>query len=214
MGLLRRAMLEAGRRLGLHRPEHAVELTVDELVAGLTGGSLPDRRDGRGPGSGSARAAPRSTRRGSSDRSSPSHRSPPCPDRCPDRRRPVGDRRPHARPTTAAAVGIGDRPHTGRALVVDDPNEALDLVEPGDVVITTATSPSWNVVLVQAGALVTTTGGLLSHAAVIARELGIPALIGEPTAMRRVTTGSMVTVDPVAGVLTVDELAVPTRSER
>ena len=94
-------------------------------------------------------------------------------------------------------VGIGTTPYTGRALVVDDPGAAMHLVEPGDVVITRVTSPSWNVVLAYAGAVVTGTGGLLSHAAVIARELDIAAVIGDPTAMSRFVTGDVITVDPV-----------------
>ena len=53
----------------------------------------------------------------------------------------------------------------------------MDVIEPGDVIITRCTSPSWNTILAYAGALVTATGGLASHAAVIARELGIPAVI-------------------------------------
>jgi pyruvate,water dikinase len=57
-------------------------------------------------------------------------------------------------------------------------------------------------VLGLAGALVTTTGGLLSHAAVLARELDIPALVGARDAQRTVTTGMLVTVDPKAGTLT------------
>ena len=72
-------------------------------------------------------------------------------------------------------VGIGTECYTGRALVVDDPTVAMATFEPGDVIITAATSPSWNTMLVHAGALVTANGGLVSHAAVTARELGIPA---------------------------------------
>ena len=62
---------------------------------------------------------------------------------------------------------------------------------------TSATSPAWNTVLVHAGALVTANGGLVSHAAVTARELGIPAVIGDTTACTRLRTGCIVTVDPV-----------------
>ena len=94
-------------------------------------------------------------------------------------------------------VGIGTDCYTGRALVVDDPTVAMTMFEPGDVIITSATSPSWNTLLVHAGALVTASGGLVSHAAITARELGIAAIIGDPTACRRLRTGSIVTVDPV-----------------
>ena len=75
--------------------------------------------------------------------------------------------------------------------------------EPGDVIITSATSPSWNTLLVHAGALVTANGGLVSHAAVTARELGIPAIIGDPTACQRLRTGTIVTVDPIHATVVV-----------
>lgn len=77
--------------------------------------------------------------------------------------------------------------------------------EPGDVIITSANSPSWNTLLVHAGALVTASGGLVSHAAVTARELGIPAIIGDPTACRRLRTGSIVTVDPIHATVVVSD---------
>jgi pyruvate,water dikinase len=74
---------------------------------------------------------------------------------------------------------------------------------PGDVVVTRFTSPSWNAVLVGAGALVTTTGGLTCHAATIARDLGIPAVIGDAPALERMSTGDLVRVDPVSATVTV-----------
>ena len=100
-------------------------------------------------------------------------------------------------------VGIGTRCYTGRALVVDDPTVAMATFEPGDVIVTSATSPSWNTLLVHAGALVTVNGGLVSHAAVTARELGIAAIIGDRTACQRLRTGSIVTVDPVHATVVV-----------
>ena len=102
----------------------------------------------------------------------------------------------------AERVGIGTRTHTGRAVVVDDPGTAMDIIEVGDVVITRSTSPSWNSILALAGALVTTSGGLVSHAAVIARELYIPAVIGDTTAFDRFSTGTIVTVDPDTATVT------------
>lgn len=193
-------MLEAGRRLDLDDPDHAVELTVAELSARLGGASTPTA------GEVAQRAA---DRRAWSSVPAPLRLGPP-------RSIPPLSALPRALALIGAAqlaaadhmvadgveaVGIGEQPYTGRALVVDDPTTALDLMEPGDVVVTDMTTPTWNVVLAHAGALVTTTGGLMSHAAVIARELGIPALIGDPTASRRLATGTMVTVDPRAGTV-------------
>jgi pyruvate,water dikinase len=98
---------------------------------------------------------------------------------------------------TGTAVGVGTRSYTGRALVVDDPGVALDQIEPGDVVITQATCPAWNTVLALAGAIVTTHGGVASHAAVLARELAIPAVLGARNSTTQVATGDIVEVNPI-----------------
>lgn len=201
MGLLRRAMLEAGHRLALYDPGHAVELTIGELDQRLAGASEPTAADA---------AARLEARMADSARSAPSTLGPefaiPPLSALPRPLALMGAAQLAAadnmRGADARAVGIGNASYTGRALVVDDPAMAFELVEPGDVIITQATSPTWNVVLGLAGALVTTTGGLLSHAAVLARELGIPALVGARDAQLRVTTGMLVTVDPNAGTLT------------
>ena len=75
-------------------------------------------------------------------------------------------------------------------------------VEPGDVLITPYTAPTYNAVLAVAGAVVTQEGGLLCHAAVIARELGLPAVIGATDAMG-IPDGAEVEVDPTAGRVSV-----------
>jgi pyruvate,water dikinase len=66
------------------------------------------------------------------------------------------------------------------------------------VLVVRATSPAFNAVLAVAGAVVTSHGGALSHAAVLARELGIPAVVGAPGALD-IADGATVTVDPVLG---------------
>jgi pyruvate,water dikinase len=98
---------------------------------------------------------------------------------------------------TGIVVGIGNRSYIGRALVVDDPTVALCEIEPGDIVITQATCPAWNAVLAMAGAIVTTHGGLASHAAILARELAIPAVLGDRGAITRIRTGDLVEVNPM-----------------
>jgi pyruvate,water dikinase len=200
MGLLRRAMLEAGRRIGLLDVDHAVELTVAELIARLGGAPNPTADDA------AERAASRRvwSSLGAPLRLGPEPSLPPLTALPRPLARIVAAQlaaADHMATDHSGVVGIGEAPYTGRALVVDDPTVALGLMEPGDVVVTDTTTPTWNVILAHAGALVTTTGGLMSHAAVIARELGIPALIGEPTASRRLVTGTMVTVDPRAGTV-------------
>jgi pyruvate,water dikinase len=65
--------------------------------------------------------------------------------------------------------------------------------------VATGTTPAFNMALSIAGAVVVEEGGLLSHAAVIARELGLPAIIGAGGCMRAIRDGATVEVDPVAG---------------
>jgi len=95
--------------------------------------------------------------------------------------------------------GIGHQSYRGIARRAASPEAALDSMEPGDVLVVAFTTPAYNVVLSIAGAIVTAVGGPLSHAAVLARELGIPAVIGAPRALIDIEDGMEVEVDPVAG---------------
>jgi phosphohistidine swiveling domain-containing protein len=90
-------------------------------------------------------------------------------------------------------------------VVVDDPTAAMEVFEPGDVIITSATESVLEQSLVDAGALVTAAGGLVLHAAITARELGIPAVIGDASACVRLRTGVIVTLDPVRACATVGQ---------
>jgi phosphohistidine swiveling domain-containing protein len=210
VGLLRRAMLEAGSRLAtrarLHDTEHAVELTVDELVAALRNGDAPDA---------DAAAARKAARQQLSRESAPPAIGPPldpplsalpAPMRLLMRAllalRELGITQPGARPALTG-VGIGDAPVIGRALVVGDPADAFARFEPGDILVTSGTCPAWNALLALAGGVVTEEGGPLSHAAVIARELGLPALIGTAEATTLVTDGATIELDPQAGTVRV-----------
>lgn len=92
--------------------------------------------------------------------------------------------------------------YTGRARVINNASE-LDLVEEGDVLITTATNPAFNIVLPKVGAIVTQYGGLLSHAAIVAREFGLPAVVGCQELITRIEDGAEVTVDGDTGSVTV-----------
>ncbi len=102
-----------------------------------------------------------------------------------------------------SGVGVGDQPVRGVARVVAGADDALDRAEPGDIIVARFTVPTFNAVLAMAGGVVTEGGGLLSHTAVIARELGIPAVIGVPGALSRIPDGAVIDVDPVAGNVTV-----------
>lgn len=80
--------------------------------------------------------------------------------------------------TIANGVGIGAGPVTGRAVVADDAMDAMDRLEPGDVLVCQVTNPAYNALFPIAGAVVTAVGGPLGHTAVTAREVGIPAVVG------------------------------------
>ena len=96
-------------------------------------------------------------------------------------------------------VGVGTTSYRGRARIASSPEDALMQMEPGDVLVVPCTTPAFNMVLSLAGAVVTAEGGALSHAAVLARELGIPAVVGASRALSDIPDGAMIEVDPVAG---------------
>lgn len=72
-------------------------------------------------------------------------------------------------------------------------------VEPGDVIVCRTTDPSWTVLLGIAAAVVTEIGGILSHAAIVAREYGIPAVVAAEGAMKALAQHRIVTVDGTTG---------------
>jgi pyruvate,water dikinase len=208
-GLLRRALLEAGRRLHdrdrLEGAGDVFELDIGEVVALLRDQPGPDLAEI------AARAA---TRRWEAGLEPPAHLGradgdPPV-DVLP-RHLALFTRIVLAVVATIEAgpgrvelegVGIGTEPYVGTARVVHDATEALSAMEPGDVVVAPYTAPTYNAVLAMAGAIVTEEGGLLCHAAVIARELGLPAVIGAAGAMA-IADGATVEVDPAAGTVRV-----------
>lgn len=89
---------------------------------------------------------------------------------------------------------------TGSARVVRDPDGAR--VEPGEILVAATTDPGWTPLFLTAAALVTETGGMISHGTTVAREYGIPAVVGVPGATRRIRTGQRITVDGSAGTIT------------
>lgn len=88
---------------------------------------------------------------------------------------------------------IGQRIGTGRARVIQT-LEAIHEVEPGDVLVTDMTDPDWEPVMKRASAIVTNRGGRTCHAAIIARELGIPAVVGCGNATQSIPHEAVVTV--------------------
>jgi pyruvate,water dikinase len=93
---------------------------------------------------------------------------------------------------------IGQRIGSGPARLVHDLAD-MSSVRPGDVLVTDMTDPDWEPVMKRASAIVTNRGGRTCHAAIIARELGIPAVVGTRDATRNVADGQQVTVSCAEG---------------
>jgi pyruvate,water dikinase len=206
IGLLRRGHLEAGKRLAasgrLAERDHVLELELAETQAMLRGA----------PGPTAVEAAGRAARRRAVGQI-------PCPETFgpPEAPPPV-----EALPANIGmfsrvvlrvideissvkgkadlhGTGVGTEAYRGRVCTARTPEDALDHLEPGDILVAPLTTPAYNAVLPMAGALVVEEGGALSHAAVMARELGIPAVIGIAGVLDVVKDGDEIEVDPVAG---------------
>ena len=119
------------------------------------------------------------------------------------RRRRAADGALRGTPASAGTV-------TAPARVVLDPAGAH--LEPGEILVAPSTDPGWTPLFLTAGGLVMEMGGAKSHGAVVAREYGIPAVVGVPDATSRISTGDRVTVDGAAGsVLVPCVTVIPTR---
>jgi pyruvate,water dikinase len=210
-GLLRRALLEAGRRLlaadRLLDPAHVFELQIAETTGLRAGTASLD----------AAEVAARAHLRAAADAMSPPPVLGPEPGGPPPfdvfpapmqrtvtavdaMRRAMTERTDDV---PLSGTGIGTSSYRGRARVAVDAEDALTRMTPGDVLVTAVTTPAFNVVLPLAGALVTQFGGPLSHPAIAAREHGIPAVIGATDAIDRIPDGATVLVDPVLGTVEV-----------
>ena len=102
--------------------------------------------------------------------------------------------------TTLAGWAASPGSASGRARVIASIADAADL-EPGDVFVARATDPSWTPLFLIAGAIVLEQGGPLSHAAIVAREFGLPAVLNVKGATLVIADGEVVTVDGTAGVV-------------
>jgi pyruvate,water dikinase len=94
----------------------------------------------------------------------------------------------------------------GRARVLHDMGEAE--LEAGDILVTAYTDPSWTPAFVAIGGLVTEVGGLMTHGAVIAREYGLPAVVGVEQATRRIADGQQIRVNGTAGLVEIVREAI------
>ncbi len=103
---------------------------------------------------------------------------------------------------------------SGVARVILDPHsEEAKQFKEGDVLVTRMTDPDWVPLMKKAAAIVTDEGGMTSHAAIVSRELGIPAVVGTREATKKIKTGMMVTVDGYRGVVYKGRVVAEKREE-
>ena len=95
---------------------------------------------------------------------------------------------------------------TAPARVLSGPQD-FGLMEPGDVLVARITTPAWTSLFAMASAVVTDVGGPLSHSSIVAREYGIPAVLGTGVATQRLTSGQRIRVDGDAGTVTISDQA-------
>ena len=209
-GLARRALLEVGRRLHdrglLLDAEHAVDLQLGELT------SLMQGRVGPTPAEAARHHEWRTTK--TTADAPPFLTAMPAPP-------PPAEILPPAARRGARSIGavlanlfavseeentetvlhglsVNEGTYEGTARLVDDPAD-FGRIQQGDVLVTRNTSPYFNVVLPLLGALVTDRGGQLSHAAIVAREYGIPGVVGTRDATSVIPDGAHVRVDGTTG---------------
>jgi phosphohistidine swiveling domain-containing protein len=209
-GLARRGVMEAGRRLlargVLADAEHAVDVTLTELQALLAGAAAPARLEVE------QRVHWRKTKTVADIPpwlNAPPGAPPPAEILPAPARRAAravdtvlsnlfkeADTVSTAQVVRGLSVNTGV--YEGRARLVLDAADFSKL-EQGDVLVTRATSPYFNVVLPLLGALVTDRGGQLCHAAIVAREYGIPGIVGTKVATQTIADGARVRVDGSTG---------------
>jgi pyruvate,water dikinase len=212
-GLMRRAALAGGRRLAgkgrIHDAAHFVDAGVEEMRALLSGADAPTADE----------LAKRCDYRAShSSKDAPAAMGPPSPPPDLSGLPPAAARMARATSIALNALfGSSEAPHEERMLrglaasrgVYEGPARRVthpaefDRIIRGDVLITESTTEAFNILLPLLGAIVTDSGGLLSHSAIVAREYGIPAVVGTREATERIADGALVRVDGDAGEVTV-----------
>jgi len=213
-GIMRRAVLAGGRRLAargrIHEAEHLIDAGFDEMCSLLSGSDGPSADEL------AARAAYRASH--SAKDAPPLLGEPPSPPPDPSGLPPAAARmmqatgiamgelfggsqeehEEHMLRGLAASRGV----YEGVARCISGPTE-FDRIVKGDVLVTVSTSEAFNILLPLLGAIVTDSGGLLSHSAIVAREYGIPGVVGTREATERIADGTRVRVDGDAGEVTV-----------
>jgi rifampicin phosphotransferase len=209
-GIMRRAALGAGRRVadrgGVHDPEHMIDAGLDEMCALVRGSSSPSADEL------AQRVAARLALGPKDAPPLPGPPPPPPPD-------PSGLPPGVARVMSAVGIAMGELfgsseaeneanllrgiaasggTYEGTARRVAGTSEFGRIVQ-GDVLVTESTSEAFNILLPLLGAIVTDSGGLLSHSAIVAREYGIPGVVGTREATDLIPDGARVRVDGDAG---------------
>jgi pyruvate,water dikinase len=100
----------------------------------------------------------------------------------------------------ASGRAVGARVASGKARIITDVTQ-LGQFQPGEVLVADTTMPDWGTVMAQAAAIVTNRGGRTCHAAIVARELGVPAVVGCDTATTAIRSGDEVTVSCAEGAV-------------
>ncbi|NTV44580.1 MAG: phosphoenolpyruvate synthase [Candidatus Yonathbacteria bacterium] len=95
-------------------------------------------------------------------------------------------------------ISVGTKIASGKARVITDARR-LDEFKDGEILIATITDPTYEPIMKKAAAIITEKGGRTSHAAIVSRELGIPAVIGTGNARKKISTGDLLTVDTSSG---------------
>lgn len=220
-GILRVALLEAGRRLqergAIAERDHVVDTAPGEVAGMLRGQSEPSAAElSRRVAERDAFAAVEPPTTFGPNTPPPSDSALPPAVATVTRAVMFVTAISRSAPDIPAASGTGDSTdhdvhglgvsvgrYRGRARVVLSPAD-FTRIEAGDVLVARSTSPAYNVLLPLIGAVVTDRGGLLSHAALVAREFGIPAVVGTTDATSRISDGAMVTVDADRGLVTME----------
>jgi pyruvate,water dikinase len=213
-GLMRRAVLAAGRRLAasgrIAEPEHLIDAGLEEMCALLAGAEEPGAEE---------LAARADFRTSHSAKEVPAHLGdPPMPPPDPSGLPPAAGRVMRAMGVALGELfGSSEAEHEedvlrglaasrgvyeGPARRVAGPAEFGRIVQ-GDVLVTESTTEAFNILLPLLGAIVTDRGGLLSHSAIVAREYGIPGVVGTREATERIADGVRLRVDGDSGEVTV-----------
>ena len=110
----------------------------------------------------------------------------------------------NADPNVIKAVAGSPGAYTGPARVCRSLSQAIDDLEEGEVMVCEMTLPPWVPLFSVAGAVVADVGGVLSHSAIVAREYGVPAVVGSNIGTTVIKTGQVITVDGNKGVVYLD----------